>query len=238
MAALGGRLMAIARGVESGQTMADIGADHGFLPLYLWEMGICPKIIVTDISRESLNKAKNAFINHIGAPGVDFRLGDGLSPLECGEVDVIVIAGMGGALMVRMLAADMKKAASFSKYVMQPRNGAGKLRHWLDMAGFSIVSEELLAEGKFICEIITAKPPKMLSALQPQIINLEDIRYEMPRKLKNGSGELLARFVSNKLEIEKAILFEMIGGNYGGSDKIRIVESRIEFLEKQLEGEV
>ena len=49
------RLKTIAEEIEKGETMADIGTDHGFLPIYLWEAGLCPKVIMTDISRGSLS---------------------------------------------------------------------------------------------------------------------------------------------------------------------------------------
>ena len=82
--------------------MADIGTDHGFLPVYLWEAGISPHVIMADISRGSLDKARdNCEMLH---PGQDFdlRLGSGIEVLADGEVDAVAIAGMGGILMTLM----------------------------------------------------------------------------------------------------------------------------------------
>ena len=72
-----------------------------------------------------------------------FRHGDGIKILEDGEVDAVTIAGMGGVLMTEILGANLKKTKSFKKFVLQPRNGQGKLRWWLLNNGFSIEKELL-----------------------------------------------------------------------------------------------
>ena len=171
------RLKTIADEIEKGETMADIGTDHGFLPVYLWEAGICPKVIMADISRGSLSKAEQ---NCRGLhPDVDFdlRLGSGIEVLSEEEVDAVAIAGMGGILMTEILGADIHKAHSFKKLVLQPRNRIGHLRWWLYNNGFSIVNEKLVREGKYICEVITAVPREVAV---PGDLGSDDIEYEFP----------------------------------------------------------
>ena len=58
MIKLSDRLQLIAKEVNNGETVADIGTDHGFLPMYLWEQGISPKVIMADVSQGSLKKAQ------------------------------------------------------------------------------------------------------------------------------------------------------------------------------------
>ena len=113
------RLKTIAEEIEKGETMADIGTDHGFLPIYLWEAGLCPKVIMTDISRGSLSKADENCRSLHPETEFDLRLGSGLEVLSCGEVDSVVIAGMGGILMTEILGADVQKAWSFRKLILQ-----------------------------------------------------------------------------------------------------------------------
>jgi len=208
--ALSERLLAIAALIDKGQTMADIGSDHGFLPKYLWDNGICPKIIVTDISPDSLQKAVSAFPDN--PAGVFFRQGSGLAPLDFSEADVVVIAGMGGVLITQILGHDIKKTLSFKKYVLQPRNGAGKLRYWLKEAGFMINSEHLAREGKFICEIIAASPPADIETLPDLKDYPGDIRYEIPTALTDDNSGLLSLFIKRKIDIELKILKKMIKG--------------------------
>jgi len=246
MIKLSERLKIIAEQIEIGQTMADVGTDHGFLPLYLWENDICPKIIMTDISAGSLNKAKEAFGRQLSAepadgsnpgkaPGcpedIHFRLGSGLEPIEKNEVDVVVIAGMGGVLMTHILGSNMLKTLSFGKYILQPRNGSGKLRYWLDTAGFEIVSEALAPEGKFVCEILMVKPPESINTL-PSLDEYPDkIEYEMSRNLIEKSEKIFKLYINKKLNIEKKILKAIIDGKTSDIGKISKVESRIKFLE-------
>ena len=92
--------------------MADIGTDHGFLPFYLAENGISPKVILADISPGSLMKAKENSKYVSTDAEIDFRLGDGLDVLSPGEVDVIVIAGLGATTMSSMPGQSQKKARS------------------------------------------------------------------------------------------------------------------------------
>ena len=118
MIKLTSRLKTIADEIEKGETMADIGTDHGFLPVFLWEKGICPKVVMTDVSSGSLAKARlNCQTLHPEAD-FDLRLGSGLEVLEPGEVDAVVIAGMGGILMTEILGADIEKAWSFKKIIL------------------------------------------------------------------------------------------------------------------------
>ena len=228
---LSDRLLTIAENIEKGQTMADIGSDHGFLPEYLWTRGICPKIIVTDLSKDSLEKARKAF--PADPEGVDFREGDGLKPLGPGEIDVVVIAGMGGVLITQILGEDPLKSLSFKKYILQPRNGAGKLRFWLEKAGFDTVSEDLAREGNFICEIISALPPCRMRVLPDLKEYTDEIGYEIPRNLKAGRGELFLDFIKKKAGVERDVLEEMKRGHAGKEALDRVI-SRLEFLNEIL----
>ena len=69
------RLQKIADEIKPGETMADIGTDHGFLPLFLWEQGISPQVIMADISKGSLDKAAENC--RLLAPDTDFDLRTG-----------------------------------------------------------------------------------------------------------------------------------------------------------------
>lgn len=160
---LSDRLQVIAERINEGETMADIGTDHGFLPIYLVEKGISPKAVMSDVSEKSLEKGrKNAYMmlsDITMVESLDFRCGDGLKVLKSGEVDTVVIAGMGGKLMVEMLDNDIEHTCSFKKFILQPRIGQGHLRKWLTDSGFKIINEAVVIEGGHIPEIITALSP-------------------------------------------------------------------------------
>lgn len=155
------RLALIAGLIGNGKTVADIGTDHGFLPLYLQRKFESPKVILTDISELSLFKAKKNIASEYSKEEIDkffdFRLGSGLDVIGAAEVVAVCFAGMGGELMARLMSENREKAESFESLVFQPRTGQGELRRFLVSNGFEITDERLVRESKFICEIIRAK---------------------------------------------------------------------------------
>ena len=236
MIRLSDRLAAIAGKVNKGETMADIGTDHGFLPFYLVENEISPKVILCDISKGSLAKAKSNMIYLSDDSMAEARLGDGLAPLKPGEVDDIVIAGLGSTTMTGMLADDPALSKSFKKYIMQPRKDPGELRWFLYNNGFVITDETLVVEGKFICEIITASPVDMLTDGRDCFAGYDipgdgplSIRWEVPEYYAGRRDDLSREYVSRKLEREKQILASKIERS-GGRNK-ETTEENIRYLE-------
>ncbi|MCL1896603.1 MAG: class I SAM-dependent methyltransferase [Clostridiales bacterium] len=188
MKKLNARLSAMAGFVGAGESVADIGADHGYLPMHLVGEGVSPFAILTDANpgplektRVSVTKAGFADISapvqkvdakagfagtpaarYSPGPGaggwIELRLGDGLSALARGEVDTVVIAGMGGETIVSILAADPEKARSFGKYILQPRTKTGILRAWVSAAGWKALAETQAEEQGRFCDIIVCTP--------------------------------------------------------------------------------
>ena len=112
---LSDRLQAMAEEVSFGETLADIGTDHGYLPIYLKQIGKCPHVILSDISRGSLEKALKDCNLYRPGEKFDIREGDGLKVLKSGEVDVISIAGMGGILI--SMESSRKSAFTFTDFL-------------------------------------------------------------------------------------------------------------------------
>jgi len=153
--------MAMAEFVESGERIADIGADHAYLPIYLLREGVSPFAVLTDIRPGPLEKTRESVAKALRgepSPGFDLRLGDGLEPLGPGEVDTVVIAGMGGETIISILEADAEKAASFKKYILQPRTKTGLLEDWLGGLGWKIISKAVAEERGRLCDIIVCAP--------------------------------------------------------------------------------
>lgn len=211
MIKLSERLKIISKEIKKGEAVADIGTDHGFLPIYLIQSGKCNKVIMTDISKGSLDKAKSDCKLVLPSYNPDLRLGDGLDALEYGEVDSCVIAGMGGILISEILEWDYKKTSSIENFILQPRNNFGYLIYRLKALGFKIEKIHLVREGKFICEIIKAKSPKHMNAFSKKDISLEEkIEAELPQEF---------------LDCEKTLLNEYLNMKY---EKNRLIECKIE----------
>ena len=222
------RLQIIADEIKAGETMADIGTDHGFLPIYLWEAGICGHVIMADISRGSLNKARDNCRMLHPEQEFDLRLGSGIEVLENGEVDAVAIAGMGGILMTEILGVDLDKAHSFKRLILQPRNHVGKLRYWLLNNGFKIVNEQLVREGKFICEILTIEPKEVAVSMNQ---DEDDIEYEFPHTLIRFRNELTEEYLQRKLALETQILESMSMGSQTTDAQMKRQKYRIEYLQ-------
>ena len=193
------RIYKIAEKVRPGESAADIGTDHGYVPMLLMRNNVSPYVIMSDISDGSLAKAKETFaIAGLDVPGDCFRTGDGLSTIKPGEVDDIIIGGLGGLTIAGILADDTEKSRSFKKIIMQPRKHSGNLRYYLYTNGWDITDEDLAPEGKFICEIITAEisgegAPR--TAPYPE----EDIRWKYPPEIVRADRELASKRISWKI---------------------------------------
>ena len=160
---LSARLAAMAGFVDMGESLADIGADHGYLPIYLVRKGTSPFAILTDVQPGPLEKTRDSAARagiEKQDPRIEFRLGDGLSALQDSEVDVVVIAGMGGETIKSILENSPGKAQSFRKYILQPRTKSQALKAWLADAGWVIQNETSAEERGRVCDIIIVVPPE------------------------------------------------------------------------------
>ena len=144
------RLQAVANLVTPGKRLADIGTDHGYVPIWLYEQGRIPSALAMDLREGPLQRAKE----HIRMHGLDekikTRLSDGLEKLLPGEADSIVIAGMGGMLVVKILTQGQAVLDSVQELILQPQSDLDAVREYLHRTGFVIVQEEMVfEEGKY-----------------------------------------------------------------------------------------
>ena len=224
---LSDRLQLIADEIHCGETMADIGTDHGFLPLYLLETKKCPKVIMADISSGSLAKAEENC--KMANPDGDYelRLGDGIDILEDGEVDVVAIAGMGGNLIADILEWNLEKSRSIKRYILQPRRHVGRLRHWLYCNGFEIVKESLVEEGKFICEILTVESRPVGNSKTAEY----GVEFDYPDSLLQHVNPTTAAYLERKLKLENMILDNINQNSQNASGEGELCKARIARLE-------
>lgn len=152
------RLSAIADLVPPGARIADIGSDHALLPAYLVSSGKSPSAVAGEV-RDGPLKASAARIEAEGlADRVAVRKGDGLAVVEPGEVDCVIIAGMGGALIASILEAGAAagKLDGVRTLVLQPNVGEDVVRRWLLDDGWYLAAERLIEEDGRWYEIMTA----------------------------------------------------------------------------------
>lgn len=150
------RLMAAAALVRDGASVADIGTDHAYLPIFLVEEGVSPRAIACDVNKGPLARAE-ANVEAAGlADRITLKLTDGLNGLETFAPDDILICGMGGELIIRILyEADFIRTPD-CRLILQPMTSVDKLRMWLCENGFEIICESLAPEEERVYELICA----------------------------------------------------------------------------------
>ena len=152
---LDGRLSSVGRFVRQGAVFADIGTDHGYLPLSLLKEGKISSAVLSDINEGPLSSAKE---NAAAAGLVDrctFHLGDGARGLsELGITDV-AIAGMGGELIVDIIMNAQHLHTEGTRLILQPMSHQQDLRIYLAKSGFSTVFEDYsYSAGKYYVTIV------------------------------------------------------------------------------------
>ncbi len=153
------RLERVAAYVPQDARLADIGSDHGYLPVALMLRGVLAAAVAGEVAQAPFASAQRN-VRRNGLDGrVSVRLANGLAAIEPQDcISVVSICGMGGDTMRDILQAGKQRLAGVTRLVLQPNGGERELRQWLMDNGLRIVHEELLRENRFDYEIIVAEP--------------------------------------------------------------------------------
>ena len=116
------RLKAVAKMITPGIPVADIGCDHAYLPIWLARENVSPYIIASDINAGPIDRARENIEDAELLERIDIRQGDGLSAITPGEVKSVVMAGMGGKLMIRILSEGEDVLREVSEIIMEPQS--------------------------------------------------------------------------------------------------------------------
>ncbi len=219
------RLSSVASMVTAGNCLADVGTDHGYVPIYLYERNVIPRAIAMDVNKGPLERAAL----HIAESGmkevIETRLSDGLTALRPNEADSIVIAGMGGPLMIRILSAYPEVTASAKELILQPQSEIAEVRIWLYEQGYEIVEEHMVyEEGKYYPMFKAIKNPeaRKLSYLEYKFGRLEVLRE------KDVLKDFVLRELSNKQNILKKLEEEQTEKSKGRAEEIKQLIKELE----------
>lgn len=204
------RLNAIVDIVPECKKAADIGCDHGKVAVALVKKGKAKSVICTDISSKSLEKARKLAKTEELVGVVSFRQGDGLKVLKENEIDVVVIAGMGGELMTDILQNG--KGSVPETLVLSCNSAAEILREWLSKNSFLIEDEELILEGGHYYPVILARQG------QPQ--KLSDIELEFGPVILKKRPKVLKKFLKRKIETTREIRENLFKANKQNKDEL------------------
>lgn len=152
------RLERVAANVPAGARLADIGSDHGYLPVALMRRGLITAAVAGEVAITPFHAAQRTVRDNGLEQQITVRLADGLAAIEADDgITAISVCGMGGETIRDILESGKRHLSGQERLILQPNGGEQPLRQWLMENGYSILSEELLRENRFYYEIIVAE---------------------------------------------------------------------------------
>jgi tRNA (adenine22-N1)-methyltransferase len=151
------RLETIADMVQNGRGLIDVGTDHGYLPVWLARRGYTGFLFASDINDAPLASARKTAREALVEDCIEFLLCDGLDGCPPEKIDTIVIAGMGGDLICRILDRAEWVLDGAYTLILQPMTKAEVLRYWLVNNGFCLAEEKLVRDGTILYQVIRAQ---------------------------------------------------------------------------------
>ena len=207
------RLRAIAGMVTKGNRLADVGCDHGYLSIWLVSEKTVPSAIAMDVRPGPLSRARENITRYGLEDYIETRLSDGLAKLEPGEGDTLVIAGMGGPLMERILKDGAKVREGFQELILQPQSELAKVRRYLEEHRFRIVAEDMVEEdGKYypMMKVI----PTEQKGLYAEGVPAAEEELEYGKYLLEKGHPVMGEYLKKELSV-----------NQGVYEKLRVQES-------------
>ncbi|MDO7788313.1 tRNA (adenine(22)-N(1))-methyltransferase [Desulforamulus aquiferis] len=225
MLKISNRLETMARYVPKGSIVADIGTDHGYLPIYLVAGGSCPRAVAGDINLGPLEAARLNVANNNLTTKIDLRLGNGLQILKPGEVEVICIAGMGGGTIRDVLSESPEVAKAARRLILQPMADEAELRRYLTTTGWYILDEELLMEDGRLYLVIVAE--------QGNNCQLDPVLLELGPRLVEKNHPLLKELIDRLLlKYNKVLTGLFKSTNHQSIKKAEMIKDKINQIRK------
>lgn len=185
------RLNEIFNLVDKNSIVADIGTDHGIIPIMLSKFNLAKKIIAIDISENSLNKLKEKLKQNDNINNIETRVSDGLNSFFEYEIDTIIISGMGGILIKDILNTNLDIAKTAETLILSPNNSLDVVRKFLVNNNFKIIDEKDVFENSKYYQILKVSYGKDLF--------YEDYEYNYGKILIKNKSKNLKLFLENEL---------------------------------------
>ncbi|MBQ3600814.1 MAG: SAM-dependent methyltransferase [Lachnospiraceae bacterium] len=144
------RLQTVVNMITKGGKVADIGCDHAYLSIYMIKHQIAESVIAMDVNRGPLERARDNIRKSGYENQINVRLSDGIKELNVGEADTLLIAGMGGGLIQKILSGNPEVLEQIQELVLQPQSEIMEVRRFVEGIGFTLVDENMVIdEGKY-----------------------------------------------------------------------------------------
>ena len=162
------RLERVAAQVPAGARLADIGSDHGYLPVALMRRGAIAAAVAGEVALTPFQAAVRTVRENDLQPHITVRLASGLAAIEPGDgITAISLCGMGGETIRDILDSGKARLSGHERLILQPNGGEQPLRQWLMDNDYRILLEELLQENRFFYEIRPGRLQRRTTVLRP-----------------------------------------------------------------------
>lgn len=193
------RLQAVVNLITKGAKVADIGCDHAYLSIYMVEEKLASKVIAMDVNKGPLERAKENIKQYHFENQIETRLSDGLMALEPGEVDTLLIAGMGGALMQRILTGKREVLEQVKELVLQPQSEIREMRFFLEEIGFHIMKEDMVMDAGKYYVILKARREDNFPKIE------KEVYYRYGEYLLTNKHMILEKYLNKEYDTLKQI---------------------------------
>ncbi|EJN16873.1 putative SAM-dependent methyltransferase [Pseudomonas sp. GM80] len=182
------RLERVAAHVPAGARLADIGSDHGYLPVALMRRGVIAAAVAGEVALTPFRSAERTVRDNNLHDRITVRLANGLAAIKSDDgITVITVCGMGGETIRDILASGKTHLSGSERLILQPNGGEQPLRQWLMDNGYRILCEEILRENRFDYEIIVAERDESVSYTDQEL-------YFGPLQMQARSPEFLSKW--------------------------------------------
>ena len=225
------RLKFVAQHIGNCDVLADIGTDHGYIPIYAVKNNLCKRAIATDINKGPVKKAKQ----NVGIEGesdrIEVRLGGGLNPIEKGQADCVIIAGMGGNLIRDILEADKQKLKEIKTIILQPAQNPEVLRKYLYNNNYQIIQEDLCFDEGIFYELFKVKYG------EGECRTYNPIDYEISKKLISENHPLIKEFLKFKENKYLKIIEHINDSSESAKERKEDINCKLRLIQKILKEE-
>lgn len=191
------RLRKVAEYVNNSDCLADIGTDHGYVPIFCVTQGRAKTAVASDISIGPLNIAQKNIEKYLLSDKISTRISNGFENFEKGSFDTAVIAGMGGLLINEILENGKRKFSDKTHIILQPMIAQSEVRRYLSNNGFIIEKENLAKEGNKIYNIFLCKKG---------VERLSEFDIYVGKRLLEDKNPLFLKYIDGKIRtLEKII---------------------------------
>ena len=222
------RLERVAAHMPAGASLADIGSDHGYLPVALMRRGAIAAAVAGEVAQTPFHAAVRTVRDNGLEQQITVRQANGLAAIEAAdEITAISICGMGGETIRDILESGKARLSGRERLILQPNGGEQPLRQWLMENNYRILCEELLRENGFYYEIIVAE------RAGPVLYTAEEL-YFGPLQMQARSPVFLGKWQRMLLEKQKVLTSFARARQTVPEDKVQEIDQQARWITRLL----